>query len=64
MSKGKPCTLIVNNKWGYIFTPLEFDSISAAVEAGRTFIGGCFWRLYDKETGKQIKQGTCCRKPW
>ena len=64
MAKGRPCTLIVNNRWGYVFSPREFDSISAAVEAGRTFIGGSYWYVYDKETGKEVRRGSCCRSRW
>ena len=61
MSKGIPCILLVNNAWGYEFAPREFDSIRAAVECGRTFIGGSAWRVIDKD-GKVLRRGTCCRR--
>ena len=56
--KGIPCTLLVNNKWGYEFAPREFDSIKAAVECGKTFIGGFWWKVIGKDR-KVLRTGYC-----
>lgn len=53
-----PCTIIVNNWIGYCFTPKEFPSVNQAVKYGREFLGGVWWRIYDRN-GKFIKSGSC-----
>ena len=33
--KAKACTLIFNTRWGYCLTPMQFPSISKALEHAR-----------------------------
>lgn len=55
---GIPCTLLVNNRWGYEFAPREFDSIKAAVECGKAFLGGFYWKVIGKDR-KVLRKGYC-----
>lgn len=50
------CTLYVNTRSGYMFTPQRFPSISQAVRAGRDG-GGFAW--YVCANGKRVRQGYC-----
>ena len=33
--KARKCELLLNNRWGYVATPMEFPSIRKAVEYAR-----------------------------
>ena len=58
-----PCRLIINSPRGYIFAPIEFQSVNQAVKYARSDVGGFAWRLFNLE-GKLIKRGFCDNKPW
>lgn len=55
--KAKRCTLYLNTANGNIAEPIEFSSISKAVEYAK---GSCYfaYRIFD-ENGKIIKRGFC-----
>jgi hypothetical protein len=56
--KPKPCTIIVNDRWGYCFQPQRFPSINQAYVYGKSFLGGFAFRIFD-DGGKIIKSGYC-----
>lgn len=58
MAKGIKCTLVVNTKWGYVFTPSKHNSIADAVRTAKDNCGGFAYRIYN-EDGELIKQGFC-----
>lgn len=58
-NKAIKCSLHVNNRWGYCYTPQEFPSINQAVKAGREYIGGFAWYVF--VDGKMVRQGYCNR---
>ena len=60
--KPTPCKLLINNRWGYVYAPVEFPSVNQAVKYGREFRGGCAWRLFDMD-GKFLKRGFCDNTP-
>lgn len=55
--KGKKCTLVVNTKNGYCFTPTSHNSINDAVKCGKSSFGFAY-RIFD-ENNKLIKRGYC-----
>ena len=57
--KNKPCTLIVNSRWGYIFTPIKCSSIAEARRRGKEYPGFAY-RIIVKE-GDSIRtiRGFC-----
>ena len=61
--KAIPCKLIVNNSYGYCYSPMEFNSINAAVNYARHDTTGFAWRLFNMD-GKLIKRGFCDNTPW
>lgn len=61
--KSIPCKLVMNSARGYIFTPIEFQSVNQAVKYARSYTGAFAWRLFNLE-GKLIKQGFCYNSPW
>lgn len=53
--RAKPCTLIMNSPLnGYIFTPIECESISEALKIATAW--ECPFRIYDMDN-KLIKSG-------
>ncbi len=53
--KAKPCILCMNSSLnGYIFTPMECESISKALKIAREW--GCPYRLFDAK-GNLIRKG-------
>jgi hypothetical protein len=54
-----PCKIVINNRWGYVYTPVEFPSVNQAYIYGREYYGGFAFRIFSKETGKLIKRGFC-----
>lgn len=54
-----PCKVIVNNWYGYCFTPHYANSIREAKKYGRGFLGGTWYRVFEAERGKLIYQGAC-----
>ncbi len=53
--KAIPCTLIMNSPLnGYIFTPVECESIAKAIRIATEW--ECPFRIFDKD-GQQIRQG-------
>lgn len=56
--KAIPCSIIVNNRWGYCFQPQQFPSINQAYLYGKNFLGGFAFRIFDLN-GKIIKCGYC-----
>lgn len=55
--KAQKCTLIVNTRNGYCFTPVEFNSISKAVREGRESCGFAY-RVIVKGKGV-VRRGYC-----
>lgn len=37
MGRAKKCTLVVNNNWGYVYTPTKCKSIAEAYRKGRDY---------------------------
>lgn len=61
MAKNKaiPCTLLVNNRWGYVATPIEFMSISAAVKYAHS-PESTGWFAYRVYVGNDVvRRGYC-----
>lgn len=55
--KAKECTLIINNSWGYTYTPIQCKSITEAKQKGWEFFGGfCFKVIVGK---KVVYKGYC-----
>ena len=55
--KAQKCTLVVNNRWGFDFTPIKCKSINEAHKKGRDFYGGFAFRIF---VGKKVvKSGYC-----
>lgn len=59
MAKPIPCTLHVNNRWGYCYTPTKHPSIADAVRTGRNYEGGFWFRVV--ANGKVVRVGHCDR---
>lgn len=57
MGRAKKCTLIVNNNWGYVYTPTKCKSIAEAYRKGRDYWGGFSFRIF--VDGKVVKSGFC-----
>ena len=57
MAKGKKCKLVVNNKWGYTYTPILCDSVAEAKRQGWDYAGGFYFRVVCD--GKTIYSGYC-----
>ena len=55
--KAIKCTIIINNRWGYCYTPKKCSSIRKAREYGKNFIGGFAYRIFTKN--KKIIYGYC-----
>ena len=55
--KAQKCTLVVNNRWGYVYTPVECNSINEAYKKGREDCGGFAFRIF--VDGKVVKSGYC-----
>jgi hypothetical protein len=53
-----PCIIIVSNWIGYCFTPVSFPSINQAYKYGKEFLGGFYFRIFDRG-GKLLKNGYC-----
>lgn len=58
-NKATPCTLLVNNRWGYVATPQQFPSIRAAVRCahGDESTGWFAYRVC--VGGKVVRRGYC-----
>lgn len=50
---GKPCTLVLNTKWGYCMTPQNCNSIAAALKIAKK--SGMAYRIF--VGGKVVKRG-------
>lgn len=59
MAKPIPCTLHVNNRWGYCYTPTKHPSIADAVRHGKENAGGFWFRVV--ANGKIVRTGHCDR---
>lgn len=59
--KGKKCTLILNNRWGYEYTPIECDSIAEARRRGKDFFGFAYRIFVKGDNGKieRVIHGFC-----
>lgn len=55
--KGKKCTLVVNTKNGYCFTPSSHNSINDARKRGKSSCGFAY-RIFD-ENNNVIGRGYC-----
>ena len=52
--------LIVNAANGYVFTPMYYDSVAAAVRAGKDYPGFYFRVYYTGKDGKiRTRKGYC-----
>lgn len=54
--KSCKCTLVVNTRWGYCFTPTKCDSIAEAVRTAKAS-GGFAYRIF--ANGKVVRRGYC-----
>lgn len=52
--KAKPCTLVLNTRWGYILSPIDCDSIKQALGLAKDF--GMAYRIFD-HSGKLLRSG-------
>lgn len=59
MARSIKCTLHINNRWGYCFTPVECNSIAEAVRKGHEDAGGFWFRVV--ANGKTVRTGYCER---
>ena len=57
--KAKECTLIVNNTWGYSYTPIKCKSIAEAKRKGWEFFGGFCFKVF---VGKKVVYRGYCEK--
>lgn len=57
MAKPIPCTLYVNNRWGYCYTPTKHPSIADAVKCGKDNAAGFSFRVV--ANGKIVCTGYC-----
>lgn len=54
MAKSKPCTVILNTRWGYCLAPYPCKSIKEAVDYGKS--SGMAYRVF--ADGKIVRRGT------
>ena len=54
--KGQNCTLIVNSRNGYCFTPEKHPSISSAIKSEKESFGFAYRIFVD---GKCVRRGFC-----
>lgn len=57
MAKAQKCKLVINNRWGYVYTPIDCNSINEAYRMGRGYYGGFAFRIFID--GKVVKSGFC-----
>lgn len=55
--KAQECKLVVNNRWGYVYTPIKCKSINEAVREGRNYYGGFAYRVFVGT--KVVRSGYC-----
>lgn len=57
MAKRTPCTLYVNTRCGYCYTPTKHPSIADAVRHGKENTGGFWFRVV--ANGEVVRTGYC-----